>query len=267
MASTGFNLDLFSPSAGSGAPDPAEETPEEEVSTPVETPVESGSATAEPEAEPEAEGDASSEEASAEAADLTPRERAILERFALTQSPRDTPPPAEYQPAAYTPRVGVVSHEEVNAALNGDAEAFVRVLDAVYNQAVQTASQLSAEAILQQLPETVARYSRQQWTMKETIDNFYQTNADLVQVKPIVAAVANRIAEEHPDYPITKLFQETATETRKLLQLVPKSPKPAAPAAEAKKPAFVAAKGGQNRVTRGGSPKTLQGEVASLFGL
>ena len=245
---------------------PEPEKPEEvEEETPEEAPSESAEGdTGEPEGEPE---EVVAEVEEYEAPTLGEREKILLEHFArqVEEAPEPESAPVEPPQRRSEP---IVSDEVIENILNGDRASLAQALLEVYNAAVEAASTRSAELTLKSIPQTVSKHIRQAQVMQETVNDFYRRNDDLSNVKPIVTAMANRIAADHPEYTVQQLFSASATETRKLLGIQAKSRTPATNGATKppSKPAFVGTKGGNNRVrSQDSEKKTLQDEVAALF--
>ena len=100
-----------------------------------------------------------------------------------------------------------------------------KLLLGVYNKALQESSKLSAENIMRSLPSTMSNYVTQHLTMREMVNNFYDSNDDLVGAKQTVTDVANKIANENPDLSVEEVFAKTADEARRVLNLKRIEPK------------------------------------------
>jgi len=208
--------------------------------------------------------DASSEEAFDEATPLSPREKALMARLEkVTGESLDSSvakkeaPSVELTPQERNFLAGISDLDEVLSS----PEAFNKVLLAVYNMALQEASKLSAEQIMKGLPGTIYSYVTEHVNMKELVNQFYVENPDLAMMKKTVAAVANDIAAEHPEFTTEQVFAESAKKTRELLQIK------ATPQGQKKgenSPAFVKQRSSNNRV-KGEELSGLQKEIADLL--
>ena len=123
------------------------------------------------------------------------------------------------------------------------------LLNSVYNKAMSDASKLTAEQIMRSLPQVVTTYVQQHIAYRETVQDFYRENPDLVGVKKTLARVANEVTSEKPELTLDQVFTEAATRTRKLLGLrksglvTTQKEEHAKVAEKTKKPAFVQSKG------------------------
>lgn len=123
---------------------------------------------------------------------------------------------------------------------------------AVYQAQTQT---------LRTIPEMVLGYITRHTAMNRMVDEFYQENPDLSNVKQTVAAVANDIHSKNPDWAVDKVFQETAEQTRKLLGLK-KAAQEKVTKPQTKKPAFAKSKGARREEPQIGG---LQKEINDLL--
>jgi len=78
-------------------------------------------------------------------------------------------------------------------------------------------------------PTMVSRQVQMYMGLNEAVRTFYDSNKDLVSVKPLVGAYANRLVAEHPDWTLPKVMEESAKATRQALGMG--TVKPAIPAA------------------------------------
>lgn len=79
--------------------------------------------------------------------------------------------------------------------------------------------QMLSQRFMTTVPGIVQNQVRQITALQRATENFYSKNEDLTAVKPTVGAVANQIADAHPDWPIDRIMEESAKSTRKLLRL------------------------------------------------
>lgn len=103
-----------------------------------------------------------------------------------------------------------ISKEEFDEIFESP-EKLVDLLNRVRESAV--------EQVLKSVPSLASNIVNQQMVLKGMVQDFYEANQDLRNVKPFVAVVANEIAARHPDWGVERVFQETAIETRKRLGL------------------------------------------------
>lgn len=165
----------------------------------------------------------------------------------------DSKEPAEpqeprQQPAAPRPSADA-KLEEVNYLEGIDFEELVEspaALNALLNKVAQgTYSRAVADAqerVLRVLPEVTTKFVAHHSALQKEAQDFYTNHPDLTHVKPYVAQVANKLAAEHPDWTVHKVFEETANTTRKVLGLQAQAVKSGArkvkaPAPQAKGPA------------------------------
>ena len=180
---------------------------------------------------------------------LTPRERILMERLdkitgdnlSLTTTEPKVAPPATSAAVARNFMEGL----DINDVL-ATSENLNTLLATVYNEAMTEASKLSAEQILQNLPNIMSTYVTQHLTMNKLVEDFYTSNPDLQPVKQTVATVANKIAAEHPEFTTEQVFEASATETRSLLRIKGLAAAPTTPA-RGTKPAFAPATNGRVR--------------------
>ena len=182
---------------------------------------------------------------------LTPREKVLMERLEkLTGERLDlTTKSAAPEPTAFVPSEknfleGIADLDEVFSS----SDNINKLLLAVHNSALEEASKLTAERILSNLPQIMSQYVAQHIGMDKLVEDFYIANPDLREVKRTVAAVANEISAEHPEFTTEQVFAESALKTREVLRLKQFVP-------EVKKPAFATTGNSRNRVRT----PTLQG--------
>jgi len=107
----------------------------------------------------------------------------------------------------------------------------------------------AVEGALRKLPEVVIPMARNQVSIMSTIQDFYQSNKDLLQYKEFVGYVANEISAKRPELSLAELLDESEKEVRTRLKLKkaaeagvmpPIAPAPGAPPpAAAPTPGFV----------------------------
>jgi hypothetical protein len=93
------------------------------------------------------------------------------------------------------------------------------LLHAVRKDALEEASKLTAERILTNLPSIMSQYVTQHLTMTKMAEEFYDNNPDLLSARSTVAAVANKISADHPEFTAEQVFAQSAAEARKILRI------------------------------------------------
>ena len=110
------------------------------------------------------------------------------------------------------------------------------------------------------LPNVVTEQVNYNQKMKEISDEFYSVNADLVNVKPTVAAVMQKLIGENPSKPISEILQESAVKTRELLGLNKTIVKPPSTAVPPPAPST----GSKRMVSGTPQATTVSDEIAAL---
>lgn len=200
---------------------------------------------------------------------LTPRERALMERLERVTGEKLATVPVETARETQA-EVAPVDHNflegmDIDEVLS-TPENFNKLLLSVYNKGLQEAGRLAAENIMRSLPSTINTFVNQQLTMRETVQQFYNDNPELRNVKKIVAGVANEIAAEHPEYELGKLMNEASSRVYKMLGLKKGAMKKGGNGTTSGKPAFVRQRSGSERV-RADTPGAtlLETEIAELL--
>ena len=179
----------------------------------------------------------------------------------------------EIKPVGVVPGATPPTEKEVVTTLNflkdinmddvvDNADALNRVLVAVYNKATTDAESRAVEKVLRSIPQLVVNYASRHATMAETVREFYGKNPDLAPVRRTVAAVANEVASEHPDWAVSLVFDEAATRSRKLLGL--KASSVVSPAGGVT-PAFVKPGASGRRKATDTGLTAVQKEIAELI--
>jgi hypothetical protein len=191
---------------------PPEGTETPPVADPTTPPAEPSAPPPEPPTEPpgsEEDYKAQVERLQAQLVDMTAR-------FATPQAPAQPDgPPAS--PASE----GVVeffkTEEEVDKVF-GSAAEINKFMTSLLNQAV--------ERSLRTMPQVVVNVARQQASLVNAVDKFYETHSDLAKFRPFVGYVATELQTKHPEWDASKMFEEVEKEVRTRLNL--KRPVPAA---------------------------------------
>ena len=100
-----------------------------------------------------------------------------------------------------------------------DPSKLNEVLNRVAEYAVQSAIKPAQERILRSLPHVIQEYSKRRNTINSLVGQFYEDNKDLTPYKRAVAAAANTVHAENPDWDHEKVFEEAAKKTRETLGL------------------------------------------------
>jgi hypothetical protein len=116
-------------------------------------------------------------------------------------------------------------------------------------------------------PQLVSRQVQYFLGLNEAVRSFYDTNKDLVQVKPLVGAFTNKIVAEHPDWSLPQVMEEAAKATRQAigagLQPKPQAPVASQPAKPVK-PSFVT-QGATRQAKPTGQKSKMQQEIEDLI--
>lgn len=180
---------------------------------------------------------------------LTPREKILLARLeAITGENLALSKPTSAAPAPIPTAVdkNFLDGLDVDEVL-ATPENLNKLLLSVYNSAMEESSKLSAERILQNLPQIMSTYVTNHLTMAKMAEKFYTDNPDLEGASQTVSAIANKIAAEHPEYTAEQVFDASATEARKVLRIKATS-NPAETIKAAPKPAFVGSSRGRSSI-------------------
>lgn len=79
--------------------------------------------------------------------------------------------------------------------------------------------QMLSQKFMGSVPTIVSTQVRQVAALQDAVKTFYKSNEDLLPVRPTVGAVADQLAEKHPDWSLEKVMNESAAVTRKLLRM------------------------------------------------
>lgn len=125
-------------------------------------------------------------------------------------------------PAAEAPvGTGVIeffkTEEEVDKAFGSAAEV---------NKLLTGIVQKAVEQSMRAMPQLVVNTARQQASLVNAVEKFYDVNHDLTKFKPFVGYVASELQTAHPDWDAPTLFTNVEKEVRNRLNL--KRPEPAA---------------------------------------
>jgi hypothetical protein len=82
-----------------------------------------------------------------------------------------------------------------------------------------SAVEFAVKESMRQIPVMVRNNVDRQVAITKAVDDFYNKNKDLVKHKLEVSQVATRLASKNPDWTLTKLFEESGKEARKILAI------------------------------------------------
>jgi hypothetical protein len=126
-----------------------------------------------------------------------------------------TPQPAPVSSDEPVDYIGDLDIDDVTA----DKEIFNRIINQAVADAVARAKTAATQDTMLAIPDVIQHQVKQQNYINNAVRSFYEDNPDLSEVRPTVAAVAQNLAAEHPDWNIEKLFTEAGEATRKVLRL------------------------------------------------
>lgn len=186
---------------------------------------------------------------------LTPREKMLLdrlekitgERLDLTKVSGPTEPEVEPTTVPEAATHNFLEGLDIDEVLSS-SENLNKLLLMVHGRALQEAQKLAAENIMRSLPQVISNFVTQHITMKQTVEDFYKTNSDLSHVKKTVAAVANEVQAENPDFSLDQIFDVTAKKVRQMLNLKGPPANGTNPVRQNKNPGFVPGQKGRVKV-------------------
>jgi len=202
--------------------------------------------------------------------DLRAREKKLLERIeelTLVQPLGEVAPVEKKEiPAEELPRLEITAENFIGEMTVDDLvdnkDKFNAVLSAVYAKAVESSNKQVYEKVLLAIPEIVLGHLQRNTVVKGMVDTFYETNTDLAPVKRTVAAVANELHAQNPDWTIEQVFKEAAPKTREILGMKVRKAK-SAEEQVSDEPAFVSS--GKGKQASGNKSKTLADEIDALL--
>lgn len=104
-------------------------------------------------------------------------------------------------------------------------EEFNKLLNVVYSKGLNTFEKTSVEKLLRSLPDIVRTNILTINSLRESSEEFYKDNEDLLPFRKVVALTFEEIASENPDKKYVELFEDVAKESRKKLELYNKATK------------------------------------------
>jgi hypothetical protein len=100
-----------------------------------------------------------------------------------------------------------------------DGQKLNELLNLVLQKAVEVAVPAVHQRTVQSIPSVVHEYSKRRGAVNEIVSKFYEKNDDLVPFRKAVAAAANTVHSENPDWDYKQVFDEAAERTRNALGL------------------------------------------------
>lgn len=104
-----------------------------------------------------------------------------------------------------------------------DPKTFNKLLNDVYRKGVEISNTRSNESMLLAAPGIIKQQVSEQIALQRSVTRFYETNEDLVPYKKTVAAIANKVASENPEFTLKEVFKETEKLSRARLKLAKKA--------------------------------------------
>lgn len=146
--------------------------------------------------------------------ELREQNRKLMEMLQNQQQPPQTPE-QEVQPPAIPKTLddllGDLSFDEVMS----DQTLFMGFMQ----NAMAIAAEQSVERVATTMPQYVINQVKQQQTLTNATDNFYEKNEQLVPHRKVVGMLANEVVAEHQDWNLDQVFEETAKRSYTLLNM------------------------------------------------
>lgn len=148
---------------------------------------------------------------------------------AQPQEEKEEPPPA--LPDDLQQRIlGDLDIDDVTS----DPKLFTQVLQ----KAISLGRDLTYEHVMKRIPKMVIQQAKGYQDLMEMTRRFYNQNKDLRSYKNTVAAAANEIHSEHPEWGVEQIMTEAAKRARKSIGLSKKAQKQPTPPGKKQTPAF-----------------------------
>lgn len=104
-------------------------------------------------------------------------------------------------------------------SLTNDKEALNKILNLVYSKGVTDSRNIVGEGVAKVIPSLVTDQIDIATQMKETRDNFYAANEDLIPFPNVVSAVFDDLTKKDPNQTYDDTIKAVAPEVRKRLNL------------------------------------------------
>ena len=95
-----------------------------------------------------------------------------------------------------------------------EADALIDEPKKILSKVVDRAMKVLEEKIMRSLPPIVGNVAQHHISIYRQVDEFYKKNSDLEQYRDFVGLVGTQIEAENPDWPVTKIYEETAKVAR-----------------------------------------------------
>lgn len=138
-------------------------------------------------------------------------------------------------------------------------------LNKVFNNLYKKAVEVGRTMALQEFPTIIERQVASMNDINQMIKDFYIENEDLAPVRPYVGIIASQIQTEHPEYTVSKLFDETERVVRESLGMkkASKKAKPTEEGGKKEEPSFASPPGA--RKPAGGKLTGIAKEIQDLI--
>jgi len=145
-----------------------------------------------------------------------------------------------------------------------DKEAFNKLLNTIYTKGIGESRKLTSEKVLLAVPDIVKHNITLLTALKETSEQFYKDNPDLIPFKKVVATVFEEVAAENPGKNFRELITNVGVEARKRLDLHKKAVEPIDDKNKGGPPKLPQKKGGPGDKTEKPNTSPLQDEIAEM---
>lgn len=128
-----------------------------------------------------------------------------------TPAPEPEPEPEPERVVKGTTPLEFITKEEADLLIDRPDEIMPKILNRVF--------EAGRETVFREMQPYIIRMISDQVNVLKKVENFYNQNSDLADYKDFVALVGNSIEQEHPDWTIDKVYDETAKVARERLRL------------------------------------------------
>lgn len=147
-------------------------------------------------------------------------------------TPKETPKVKVDEPSPKEPPPKVTKREWKDQNFVGDTpideyldnrDKFNALLNAVGKYIYENSSAVDPVAlrtdVLQGIPEVVGKFVSGMMALRTMANEFYETHSDLKPYRNLVAAAANNLSAQHPDWTMSQVMEQSAVLARKTLGL------------------------------------------------
>lgn len=153
----------------------------------------------------EGEEEESNESPSDEKDDLINELKQKLDALEAKVNKKEEPPPEEFKVEAQD----FIGEEDIYETIN-DKEGLNRLLNTVYEKGIMEAR----DSVFKSLPDIVSGQVRLVLELKETRDNFYKDNPELIGHEEVVKETFGKLASESPDKTYKQILSSVGKEVR-----------------------------------------------------